>query len=533
MTQDLKEQLSQLPSKPGVYQYFNRSEELLYVGKAKNIAKRVNSYWHKQHQSPWTQLLVEEITTIKIIEVKTELEALMLENSLIKSLRPKYNIQLRDDKTFPFLRVSKDRLPLFSIVRQVKQDKARYFGPFLSATYLRAMLKLLQQLYGIRTTHERSYESRSTVPNQIGLGARHLDNQTMYNQNVEQAIKFLSSPQPEMERLVRQQMTDAAENQEFERAAVLRDRLNAIEQLRQSQSLFSPTHGPRDYIGLAQSGGLISVYILHELDGKIINHKQFFFTVRENLKTVEIMTEIITFLYVNGLAIPEVLVLPFPPQEETELVTLLKQMRGKKVKLITPKRGELRAKLMTASDNAHYQLKLEALKKHRRQSGLTDLAKVLSLSLIPKRIEAFDISNLGANHIVGASIVFIDGQPVKSEYRKYKIETPQGQDDFASMRELVYRRMNNHDRPAPDLLLIDGGKGQLSAAIDALHLAKINVPLVALAKKEELLFSPEKIEPIILPANSDALLLLTAIRDEVHRFVITFHRQRRRKSLLN
>ncbi|HEY1075045.1 MAG TPA: excinuclease ABC subunit UvrC [Patescibacteria group bacterium] len=532
MTEHIKEKLRHLPHSPGVYHYFDSQQNLLYVGKAKDLFKRVHSYWNKQHQSPWTQLLVEEIDDIKIIEVKTELEALMLENSLIKSLRPKYNIQLRDDKTFPFLRVSREDFPTFGITRKVKEDGARYFGPYLSASYLRSMLKLLQSLYGIKTVSEKSYESRSSVPNQIGLGARNLENREAYNQNVKEAIRFLSSPQPEMEREIKQAMDTAAHNEEYERAAILRDRLGAVQQLRQNQSLFSPKGLSTDYIGWTQAGKLITVYVLMEREGKILDKRDFVFEFPSPLTPNELTDEILDYLYIQGLAIPQEIIVSYEPSDKDALETYLREQTGRRVTILVPQKGDKKKRLATAQENAAYQLKLELLKKSRRHNGLADLAKIIGLGSIPRRIEAFDISNLGSTHIVGASIVFIDGQPAKGEYRKYKIETPEGQNDFASMRELVFRRMHNKNRPTPDLLLIDGGKGQLSAAGEALQLAKADVPFISLAKKEELIFTPGSSDPIVLNQNSDALLLLTSIRDEVHRFVITFHRQRRSKSLL-
>ncbi len=532
MNPGIKEQLNHLPSNPGVYQYYDAAGTLLYVGKAKNLKKRVSSYFNKTHLSPWTNMLVAEIIKIEFIEVKTELEAFMLENSLIKSLRPKYNIQLKDDKTYPFLRISKEDFPTFSIVRRVKRDKARYLGPFLSATYIRTMLKIMQELFGIKTASHASYETRSSVPVQIGLGARNLDKPEIYIQNVEAAIKFLSEPQPQMEKQIKTQMADAAVNEQFERAAILRDKLTALQHLRQDQTLFGPNKENRDYIGVKQQGKLISFYILCERDGQITNHFDFLFEAPAALTINEQLNYGISYLYTNGLSLPKQLIMSDEPTDSDNLKELLTEQTDVKVNFVVPQRGDTKARLETAADNAAYQLKLELNKKNRRDNGLTDLAHILDLPKTPKRIEAFDISNLGATNIVGASIVFINGQPSKNEYRKYNINSPKGQDDFASMRELVYRRLTQA-RDMPDLLLIDGGKGQLSAALDARKLAKKeDVPMVALAKKEELLYLPGDAEPIVLDYSSDALLLLTAIRDEVHRFVISFHRFKRQKKLL-
>ncbi len=534
MNQRLEEKLNQLPTSPGVYQYYDAAGTLLYVGKAKNLKKRVSSYFQKKHISPWTDLLVQEINDLKFVEVKTELEAFMLENSFIKSLRPKYNLQLRDDKTFPFLRISHEDFPTFSIVRRIsKRDKARFIGPFLSATYIRTMLKIMQELFGIKTASVASYETRSSVPNQIGLGARNLDNRDAYLANVEAAIKFLSEPQPQAEKRIKTEMAEAASTHQFERAAILRDKLLALQHLRQDQSLFGTSHENRDYIGIKQQGKLIAIYILCEREGKITNHFDFLFEAPAALTLNEQLNFVISYLYTNGLSLPKYLVMSDEPTDSDSLKELLSEQADIKIEFVIPKRGDVKTRLETAEDNAAYQLKLELAKKSRRENGLTDLARILSLPKVPKRIEAFDISNLGPTNIVGASIVFINGQPNKNEYRKYNINTPEGQDDFASMRELVYRRLMQ-SRELPDLLLIDGGKGQLSAALDARKLAKKeDVPMVALAKKEELLYLPGDAEPIVLDYSSDALLLLTGIRDEVHRFVISFHRFKRRKKLLS
>lgn len=533
MNADTSEARKHLPPSPGVYQFFNETGDLLYIGKAKNLAKRVNSYWQRGGHTPWVNSFIPEVATIKITEVSSEIEALMLENSLIKSLRPKYNIQLRDDKTFPFLRISHEPFPAFSIVRRVKQDKARYLGPYLSATYLRSMLKLLQGLYGIKTAKDQSYEARSSVPNQIGLGPRDLDNSEQYNANVEEAIRFMSRPHPDLERELRRAMQEAAEDEAFERAAILRNRLQALEQLRTDQSLFGADSKQRDYLGIATAGRLNAVYILCEREGKITDHKDFLFELPSGLSENDRITRIVSYLYIQGITIPQEIVLPAHAEQAELLEHTLGQLANRKVILKTPQRGELTKRLTTATENAAYQLKLESLKKHRREMSLSELASLLNLPRIPKRIEACDISNLGSNHIVGATVVFIDGQPAKKEYRKYTITTPKGQDDFASMRELVFRRVSNKERPLPDLLLIDGGKGQLSAACDALKLANVSLPIAALAKKEELIFLPHKAEPLALPKESGVLLLLMALRDEVHRFVITFHRQRRGKRFLS
>lgn len=532
MNNSLQEKLNLLPPKPGVYQYFNAEGKLLYVGKAKNIERRVKSYFARPSVSSWTNLMVVEIADIKTIEVATETEALMLENSLIKSLRPKYNIMLRDDKTFPFVRVSHEDFPMFTVVRKVKSDKAKYYGPFLTATYLRGLLQLTQNLYGIRLHAEKSYESRSSLPNEIGLGTRHLDNKVEYVKMVDEATRFIASPQPQMERTLKAAMEEASRSHHYEKAAIIHGRLNSLIELRNNQSMFSPSFRKLDYVGIATAGEVVSVFILCEREGKIVNQDNYMFQTPVT-DMAQITEWVIRFLYINALPVPNELVISSTTlKTDRALCADIFKTSGLQVKFVTPQRGELKARLERAEGNAAYQLKLESVKKTRRESALASLTKLLDLKKIPKRIEAFDISNLGASNIVGATIVFIDGHPTKKEYRRYIVNNADGPDDFAAMRELVYRRLTNKDRPVPDLLLVDGGKGQLSAAKEAMQRAKISANIIALAKKEELIYQPDISQPIVIDHSDPVLLLLTAIRDEVHRFVINFHRHCRSKTLL-
>lgn len=533
MNDQLKMKLATIGHRPGVYQYYDGQGKLLYVGKAKDLIKRVQSYFSNRNHTLWTKLLIAEIADVQVTEVSTELEAIMLENSLIKSLRPKYNLQLKDDKTFPFLRVSNESFPEFSVIRKVKHDKARYFGPYFSAVSLRSLLQLLKVLYGVKTTSSQSYESRSSVPKEIGLGERNLDDRQQYAEQVNLAIAFLATTHPKMEKILKDSMAEAAKNEQFEKATILRDRWQTLLQLRQNQSLFSPKSVARDYVGIATTGHFVAVYILFEREGKIVNNQTFVFTSPVGLTSAELTQFALEFIYINGLPAPQEIVLESEPENGNGFQQVLSQQFGHKVKFTIPQKGEVYKKLLAAIDNAQHKLKLEGLRKSRREDGMANLTEILHLPYPPKRIEAFDISNLGSTNIVGASIVFIDGQPAKNEYRKYIIVTPEGQNDFASMRELVYRRLSNKQRPLPDLLLIDGGKGQLSAALDAMSAAKVNVSIVALAKQEELLFIPGSTEPVRLPHDSNALLLLMAVRDEVHRYVIGFHRQRRSKKFIH
>ncbi len=532
LPESLKLSLDELPNAPGVYQFFNSQKQLLYVGKAKNLKKRVWSYFKGKNHTPWTQLMIQEIESAQVTTVKTEIEALFLENSFIKSLKPIYNIQLKDDKTYPFLKVTNEKLPRFSVTRKIYNDKAKYFGPYISATYIRSLLLLLQQLFGVRTVKETSYEARSTVPNQIGLGARHLDKPELYNQCVEEAIRFIQSPQPKMEAIIKQAMWRAAEQHNYELAAQLRNKLKGLEQLRIEQAIESASLVSRDYLGIACRGDLVAIHMLIEREGKIVSNRNFIFTNPLGDNLAELASYIIPYIYLSGISIPKEVIVT-EAEDEKLLSKLLSEQTEKRVKVYSAKRGDLKKRLDIALENADYQLHLESLKKSRRNEALESLKQLLNLKKIPKRIEACDISNLGATNIVGATIVFIDGKPAKNEYRKYKIITPEGQDDFASMRELVFRRLSNKHRELPSLLLIDGGKGQLSAAMDAMKLAKVDVPVISLAKKEELIYLPNESDAIRLKSSDPARLFLEAVRDEVHRFVITFHRLRRSKKLLS
>jgi excinuclease ABC subunit C len=529
----LKTEIDSLPNCPGVYQFFDQNHQLLYVGKAKNLQKRIESYWLNSNHTPWIKTMAQEVEAIEIVEVRSEFEALLLENSYIKTLRPKYNIQLRDDKSFPYLQVTNEQFPRFVITRKVKRDGSNYFGPYFSATYLRTLLKLAQLLYGIRTTNERSYESRSSVPPQIGLGVRNSGDAEHYCQQVKQAIAFLTSPQPQVEKALRSEMDHAAEEAQFERAAILRDRLQLLVQMREEQSLFSPHGKNRDYVAVVERASLVSVSILLERDGKIVGHKNFLFQSSTIVSPSERLAEIIEFIYIQGITFPQEIAIEFLPTNHNNLLSFLRRESGHTIELIIPKRGQNMKRFQLARENAMFQLQVETQKLMHSREALRELQRILSLPVSPSRIEACDISNLGSHEIVGASIVFIDGKPMKHEYRKYKILSSLGQDDFASMRDLVFRRISNKERPLPDLLLIDGGKGQLSAAKDAMRLAGRSVPYIALAKREEEIFLPGRTEPLKLDPSSPALLLLMAARDEVHRYVVQFHRQRRGKRFIN
>ncbi len=528
----LSNALEHLPSRPGVYQFLDAHGRLLYVGKAKNLALRVRTYFRQSSPSPWVTRMTQDIARVEVVEVQSELEARLLENRLIKSLKPKYNLQLRDDKTFPFIRISADNIPIFTITRRVKNDGARYFGPYSSANHLKIILNILQIMYGIRTTGPRSYAARSQVPAQIGAPPDGADNPGDYRARVDQAVSFLNSPPPSVEKRLRTAMTSAAGSHNFELAAILRDRLMAFRSWRQPQNLFLPSGVDRDYIGIAHAGSVIAVFQFFERDGSTTAPRQFIFDDPRNISVSERLGAILEFLYSHPAIVPAEIVVPQLPKSVLEISRYLSHSRGKRVTIRVPLRGKWRAKADLAMENARYQLRLEAFGQRRRENGLTNLAELLGLPHPLHRIEAFDVSNLGSSEAVGASVAFIDGQPAKNEYRQYIIKSQSGQNDFAAMRDIVFRRIQNSRRVQPDLILVDGGKGQLSAAQDAFKLAGRHFPVVALAKKNEQLYLPNQSRPLIIPHDAPSLLLLTAIRDEVHRFGLSFHRRRRRKNFL-
>lgn len=531
----LKDKLAVLPEKPGCYLMKNDKGEIIYVGKAKVLKNRVRSYFTGSHDGK-TQLLVSEITDFEYIVVSSPMEALILECNLIKKYDPRYNVMLKDDKTYPYIKITNEPQPRLEITRKVIKDKARYFGPYANAGAASEVKKLLDRLYPLRKC--------KTMPKKVCL-YYHLgqclapcvyDVDLAENQRlVEEIAKFLDGGHETMKRELTGRMYQAAENLEFERAKELRDQIRNIEAVMEKQKVTFIDNVDRDIIGFAIEKGWMCVQVFYMRQGKMIERQTSSFPYYGE-EAEDFMSYVSQFYYDKQQALPKEILLP----EQTE-AELLSQWLG--VKVLTPKRSKKYELVQMATENARIALqeKFALMSKDdaRTIQAVHNLGHALGVGTL-HRIEAFDNSNIQGSEPVSAMVVFTDGRPDKKEYRKFKIQTVEGPDDYGSMREVVrrrYTRLLKENQSLPDLIVIDGGKGQISAAMDVLeNELGLYIPVCGLAKDDkhktaQLLYGDPP-EPVVLKRESYEFYLLQRIQDEVHRFAITFHRQARSKTML-
>ena len=544
--QDLKGRIARLPEQPGVYLYYNEAGDTLYVGKAKVLRDRVRSYLGAQGMSPRIDALLDEAARLEFIVTDSVVEALALENHLIKQRAPRYNILLRDDKNYPYLQLTTgEAFPRVLIARSVEKDDHYYAGPFMPAKLGRKTMALTHQLFGIRSCNEIITGERARpcleydIRRCIAPCVREICDADTYAVAVQDTRLFLEGRNDELIAQLRQRMADAAAAERYEQAAQVRDALRTIETLQQRQQKMAGTElGDRDAFGikLGPAGAVVQVFQVRH--GKVVERVELATSTPTDSggfrlqAEEEVLQAALEQFYTEHPAPPEIhLPTALKPSEAEVIEAWLTDRSGHRVRLVVPKRGEKRGLLELAARNAQvaYQTRFnETVAAH--YDALETLRLVLSLSSIPRRIECFDISTIQGSETVASMVVCEDGRMKRSEYRKFKIRG-RALDDFASMHEVVlrrYRKILEQGGPFPDLILIDGGKGQLSAAYEALQeLGLANLVAIGIAKKEELIFTRDHADPIALPANSPALLLITRIRDEAHRFAITFHRQSR------
>jgi len=544
--QDLKGRIARLPEQPGVYLYYNEAGDTLYVGKAKVLRDRVRSYLGAQGMSPRIDALLDEAARLEFIVTDSVVEALALENHLIKQRAPRYNILLRDDKNYPYLQLTTgEAFPRVLIARSVEKDDHYYAGPFMPAKLGRKTMALTHQLFGIRSCNEVITGERARpcleydIRRCIAPCVREICDADTYAVAVQDTRLFLEGRNDELIAQLRQRMADAAAAERYEQAAQLRDALRTIETLQQRQQKMAGTElGDRDAFGikLGPAGAVVQVFQVRH--GKVVERVELATSTPTDSggfrlqAEEEVLQAALEQFYTEHPAPPEIhLPTALKPSEAEVIEAWLTDRSGHRVRLVVPKRGEKRGLLELAARNAQvaYQTRFnETVAAH--YDALETLRLVLSLSSIPRRIECFDISTIQGSETVASMVVCEDGRMKRSEYRKFKIRG-RALDDFASMHEVVlrrYRKILEQGGPFPDLILIDGGKGQLSAAYEALQeLGLANLVAIGIAKKEELIFTRDHADPIALPADSPALLLITRIRDEAHRFAITFHRQSR------
>ena len=549
MKEHLKIKVKSAPSDPGVYQFFNSEKKIIYIGKAKNIRNRVRTYFQSsKNQSSKTITMVKRIEEIEWIIVRNEVEALMTEANLIKMHQPRYNIDLRDDKTYPFIRITKETYPQVFITRTIVQDGSKYFGPFTDSKQLRIMLKAINKLFPIRSC---SYHIDGDVIRSKKISVcldyhikkcegpcEGIVTEKKYAEMIQRVEEFLKGNTRGIVSYIKLRMIDSSKNQKYEEAAIYRDQLNAIDLFKKKQSHVATDFTKRDVVTIARDGGIGVAVVLRIRNGKIFSRdslhlKQLTTSKEDILKTV------ITRFYMDSDFLPEEISLQYPPSDESGLRLFLKEKNKRRVGLIYPKIGEKAKELRVTMQNANLLLGEWKLDMQRRRDivpkVLEQLKQDLNMDIPPKRIEGFDVSHLGGTNTVASMVCFIDGKPKKSEYRKFNIKSIKGIDDFASIREVVirrYKRLKDEKKPVPDLILIDGGKGQLSMALSALReLGMDYISIIGLAKKLEEVYIPGNSEPQNIKKTSSSLILLRRIRDEAHRFAITFQKMKRRKDL--
>ena len=541
----LDSKLAHLPDQPGVYLFKDRSGDVLYIGKAARLADRVRSYFLKgADHTPKTALLVSHIADIETMVTRSELEALILESNLVKRHRPRFNVVLRDDKQYPYLRLPvKDRFPRLSIVRRVQKDGALYYGPYTPAGALRETLKVIKKVFPLATctididgTAERAcieFEIKRCMAPCTGQ-----QTQEEYHRIVRQVRQFLEGHDRELVDDLRAQMDAAATREDFEEAARLRDRIFKIERTLERQRITQTASIDQDVLGIARHGASVDLQVLFVRGGLLIGRKDFFWLESADAADEELVRSAIEQFYNKDGQPPRELLIPVNIPDADLLAHWLSDKRGEPVRVLAPERGTKHQLVLLAEENA-----AAALADHLRNEELDrqageELQRVLRLKTAPRRIEGFDISNTMGNQSVASMVVWEEGRMKKSDYRRFKIASVEGANDFASMHEVVTRRYGRmEDLVLPDLVLIDGGLGQLASARAALQeVGRPELAVIGLAKakgeKDERVYLPGRKNPIVLRANSPATHLLQRVRDEAHRFAVTFHRTLRGKTLV-
>ena len=568
-TPDFTQRLRALPSEPGVYLMRDASGDIIYVGKAASLRNRVASYFGNQWGlPPKIRQMVRRISDFEFIVTESEQEALILESNLIKEHQPQYNARLKDDKSYPFIKIdTTEDFPIVYVTRRVREDGARYFGPFASASSVRKTLSLLKKLFPYRSCTKTitGKDDRACLDYFIHRCAGPCIGEVgkeQYHEIIDQVALFLEGRTDQVVRGIRTRMIESAENLEFERAAVLRDQIQAIERVHEGQKVLHLSNENIDVIALAQDGRDAWVEVFFIRQGKLVGRENFLMHRSEGDEPAEVLAAFVKQFYTANPYVPRRVLLQHLPDDMDAIQAWLRSKRQGAVQLHVPQRGEKRKLVQMVAQNADQGLKQLRIRRIHESTNnhqaMEELQEALSLPDLPRRIECYDISNIQGTNSVGSMVVFEDGRPKPAHYRRFKVKTVSGVDDYSMMREVLTRRFRRLSESRkkdaqtdggiaesrdgrgqkngsawgiiPDLVLIDGGKGHLGAALQVfLELGINDIPLSSIAKENEELFVPYVSDPIVLPRNAQGLFLVQRVRDEAHRFAITFHRERRSK----
>lgn len=551
----LEEKLQRLPDKPGVYLMHDAAGEVIYVGKASSLKNRVRSYFRGRKSQPVkTQSLVKNIRDFEYIVTDNEVEALILEFNLIKKYDPKYNVMFRDDKSYPYLKITlNEEYPRIEITRNMVKDGARYFGPYTSVGALNETVRLLRRLFPLRTCRRPAFEQRKRACLNAHIKRCPAPcvgeiSREKYQEMVREVLLFMEGKQEDLLLKLNRRMQEYAENLEFEKAAGIRDQVKAIERVLEKQKIVSVDGKDQDVVAMARGLDEVCIQVFFVRQGKLVGRDHFFLERTDQLSREEVMAVFLKQYYSRAAAIPGVLLLSDEVEDRPVIQEWLTQVRGGRVTLHVPQRGTKLKLVEMVAANALAELKEHEEDTRKKtmslQEALLELQEYLHLEGLPLRMECYDISNISGTDSVGSMVVFENGSPKPADYRRFKIKRVAGPDDFASLQEVLERRFKPKEprgngsgtdgsfSKLPDLVIIDGGKGQLSAAREVMQQLGVgDIPTFGLAKQQEELFAEGQQEPILLPRNSQSLYLIQRLRDEAHRFAISYHRGLREKKL--
>ena len=540
----LREKASQLPTDPGVYLYKDEAGKILYVGKAKNLRSRVRSYFLEDRLADArTGTLITEARDVHYILVDNEKEALALENNLIKQYKPRFNILLRDDKTYPYIRLTSEKFPRVYVTRRLRKGE-QYYGPYFPGNLAHRLINFIHRSFKVpscRVDLTRNHAAPCLeyhIHRCLGPCVQGLTTDEAYADAVRSVQMFLDGRNRDLVHQLRDKMAEASDNQMYEQAAAMRDLITTVEELDQRQKMAAAAGDNTDIFAYHAEPPLAAVNLFHLRNGRIVDRREFFWEDLADFDPAEFLSALVKQVYLNQGYIPDHIHVPAEFEDRDVLEEWLSEKRGKKVEIHTPQRGQKKAMLALVETNAQHSFEARfRVMKPTSAAISTALGEVLGLEQGPERIECFDISHIQGTDKVASMVVWEKGRMKKADYRKFIIKTVVGNDDFASMREVVgrrYGRLKEEGQPMPGLVLIDGGLGQLHAAAEALEgVGVVNVPLASIAKREEIIYVlGAEDEPIVLDRFHPVLHLVQTVRDEAHRFAVSFHRQRRSSARL-